>query len=72
MSSSGKRGETPHDTTPGESDSPEAALKDMLDKPGVRDALGWLAGDLNPRLSQMKGRVFYYPIDPKFHQSNRL
>merc|ERR1712151_622703 len=37
----------------------------MINKPGVREAVSWLAGDTNPELSKLKGRCFYYPLDAR-------
>ena len=58
MSSSGKRGGTPHDIQPGPRGSTEGALDGMLDNPGMRDTVSFLARGMDPALSQMKGRCY--------------
>ena len=69
MSSSGRRGPTPHDIM---SQANEAKDRDMINEPGVRDAVSWLSGNMNPELSKIKGRCFYYPIDEQTRSSQRL
>ena len=63
MSSSGKRGETPPDNSSKQSGNPWAF---NLDDPGMQDTASFLAGGLDPKLSQMKGRCYYYPIIEKY------
>ena len=70
MSSSGKRGETPHDIKPGPSGSTRAALEAMLDDPGMKDTVSFLARGMDPELSKLKGRGYYYPIPEKYQMND--
>ena len=47
-------------------------MKELLDTPGVRDQASFLASDLDPYLSKMKGKAFFYPIDAKLFNNQKL
>ena len=47
-------------------------MKELLEAPGVRDQASFYATDLDPHLSKMKGKSFFYPIDPKLFRNDKL
>ena len=53
-------------------DSIEAVHTDMMNVPGMRDAVSLLTGNMDPRLSNRKGRCWHYHIDEEIQANPRL